>query len=499
MEPEGLPKKNIILAAALAFGFYFLWSALVPKFFPAQARPSQAPQAAQTPAAAQTQATPRIDNISFVAWGEAGKINLAHGAAIAELRLPKIGETAGETVLAPGSAFLETSVPAAPDSSWTLQPDPETLRLELPVPGGLLIKEYEFTTGQPGFGMMRLRFQGDKKTAVQVNVGLSAGFEHARNQQQQLFAGYLGKKSLVVNYPKKKERTVAAALEGELPLDALGLAGRYHLALIRKLGTWGRTVSAVVDKPNGHWQTVLTLAGGQTVEIPFYVGVKTEHAMSALDLKNMLYGGLLGPLKKIIRETLAVFYRITGNYGFAIILLTIAFQVLLLPFTVKNLKFSSKMKELAPKIQQLQQKFKNDPQKMNAETMQLYRSHGTNPLGGCLVMLLQMPIFIALYGALNDSYELYGADFILWIKNLAAHDPTYILPILMGLAMFVQSKRTQAVSTDPSQKIFLYVMPVMFTFMFLRFPSGLVLYWLTSNVISLGLTVALPKILDKIS
>ena len=141
------------------------------------------------------------------------------------------------------------------------------------------------------------------------------------------------------------------------------------------------------------------------------------------------------------------------------------------------------MKKLQPEVAKLQKKYADDSQKLSAATMELYKTKGANPLGGCLPMVLQMPIFIALFNALRNSWELHGAVWIFWIKDLSAKDPYYVLPIVMGGLMFLQSKMNPPAGGPAQQKIMMF-MPLIFTFMFMNFPSGLVLYWLTNSLVS---------------
>ena len=142
------------------------------------------------------------------------------------------------------------------------------------------------------------------------------------------------------------------------------------------------------------------------------------------------------------------------------------------------------MKDLQPKMMALKKKYKNDKERLNRETMNLYRTNKVNPLGGCLPLLVQFPIFIAFYWVLLGSIELRHAPFMLWIKDLSAYDPYYITPILMGASMFIQQKMTPTMG-DPTQAKVMLAMPIIFTFLFLKFPSGLVVYWLVNNVLQI--------------
>jgi YidC/Oxa1 family membrane protein insertase len=203
------------------------------------------------------------------------------------------------------------------------------------------------------------------------------------------------------------------------------------------------------------------------------------------------------PMEYIVVPTLAImrwFYHFVPNYGVAIIVLTVITKVLLFPLTVKSMTSMKAMQALQPQINALRSKHKSDPQRLQRETMELYRAHKVNPLGGCLPMIVQVPIFYALYDALSVSVDLQNAPFIcfgrifgidFWICDLARHDPTYVLPILMGISMFVQQKMTPVMG-DPRQAKMMLFMPVVFTFMFFNLPSGLVLYWTLSNVLQIA-------------
>jgi YidC/Oxa1 family membrane protein insertase len=209
------------------------------------------------------------------------------------------------------------------------------------------------------------------------------------------------------------------------------------------------------------------------------------------------YGLPTFPMEWIVVPTLAImrwFYHFIPNYGVAIILLTVITKVLFFPLTIKSMTSMRAMQALQPQINALRSKYKSDPQRVQRETMELYRAHKVNPLGGCLPMIVQIPIFYALYDALSVSVDLQNAPFIcigrlfgvdFWICDLARHDPTYVLPILMGISMFIQQKMTPVMG-DPRQAKMMLFMPVVFTFMFLNLPAGLVLYWTLSNVLQIG-------------
>jgi len=180
-----------------------------------------------------------------------------------------------------------------------------------------------------------------------------------------------------------------------------------------------------------------------------------------------------------------------GNYGWSIILLTVLINLVMFPLRHKSVVSMRKMQEIQPQIKAIQEKYSKlkmgDPekQKQNTETMNLYREKGVNPASGCIPMLLTFPVLFAFYSLLSQAIEIRGADFALWIHDLSAHDPLYVTPILMGITMVWQQRLTPSAG-DPMQQKMMMAMPLVFTFMFLWAPSGLVIYWFVSNVLAIG-------------
>ena len=199
--------------------------------------------------------------------------------------------------------------------------------------------------------------------------------------------------------------------------------------------------------------------------------------------KDINYG-FFHPLAKPLMVVLKFFYKYIGNYGFAIILLTICIKLLFWPLTQKSYKSMKGMQTLQPEMKKLREKYGHDKQKLNKEMMTFYKENKVNPMGGCLPMVIQIPVFFALYRVLLGSIELRHAPFMLWIADLSAKDPYYVTPLIMGVTMFLQQKMTPT-NMDPTQAKIMLLMPVVFTFMFLNFPAGLVLYWLTNNLLTI--------------
>ena len=190
----------------------------------------------------------------------------------------------------------------------------------------------------------------------------------------------------------------------------------------------------------------------------------------------------IAPISKVIFFIFTGIHKVIHNYGVVIILFSTIMMVVFFPLTIRSFSSMRKMQKLQPKMEALRKKYKDDPQKMNAEIMKLYSQNKVNPFGGCLPLLFQMPVFFALYAVLRSTIELRRSPFVFWIKDLSMRDPYFILPILMGIAMFFQQKFTV---TDPRQKTMTYFMPLFLVFIFARLPSGIVLYWLIYNLLSI--------------
>lgn len=195
--------------------------------------------------------------------------------------------------------------------------------------------------------------------------------------------------------------------------------------------------------------------------------------------------GVFGILAVPILRCLQFLYKYIPNYGIGIILLTILMRLITFPLQYKSFKSMKKMQKIQPQLQKLKEKYKDDPQRMQKETMELFKKAGANPLGGCLPMILQMPIFFAFYQVLYNAVELVDAPFMGWITDLSVKDPIYVLPVLMAASMFLQSKFQPQTSTDPTQKKIMQFMPLIFGFIMKDLPSGLVLYIFVSTVLGM--------------
>ena len=242
-----------------------------------------------------------------------------------------------------------------------------------------------------------------------------------------------------------------------------------------------------------------SVTSGQAVTVShkLFIGPKEIDILKAQgsSLEQSLDLGWFSALAKPMLYSLKFFYGYVGNYGVAIIIITVILKILFFPLTHKSYKSMKEMSKLQPKMTALREKYKNDKDAMNKAVMELYRDHKVNPLGGCLPMIVQIPVFFALYKALMFSIELRHAPFIFWITDLSDKDPYYVTPVIMGVTMFIQQKMTPSNMDEMQQKIMLGL-PVIFTFMFLSFPSGLVLYWLINNILTIGQQMYINKLVN---
>jgi YidC/Oxa1 family membrane protein insertase len=238
-----------------------------------------------------------------------------------------------------------------------------------------------------------------------------------------------------------------------------------------------------------------------TLNSTYYMGPKDGDALEAIqpDLHLTVDYGWLWFISKPLFVLLKLIYGVVGNWGVAIIAITIIVKSALYPLTKAQYTSMAKMRMLQPKMQALKERYGDDRQKFGQATMELYRKEKVNPMGGCLPLLLQMPIFLALFYVFLESTELRHAEFALWLTDLSSKDPYYILPILFGASMFLTQKLQPMTVTDPMQQKMMTYMPLVFTFFFVifPFPSGLVLYWLVSNLITIAQMLVIYRGMEK--
>lgn len=287
---------------------------------------------------------------------------------------------------------------------------------------------------------------------------------------------------------KKSDGTLTIVKDGDAETETIDNAivtaefDRYYTTLL-----FSKKPYSVVIQPDNEQNPVAFIKADDNRDFIGYIGPKFVDTLKAINpqLVDVVQYGVGTFFAKNLFFVLDFFYKIVGNWGIAIILLVILVRLVLFPLTYKGMVSMYKLKELAPKMKEIQQKYKKDPQKLQQHMMKLYKEHGANPLGGCLPLVLQIPVFYGIYKLLLYAIELKGASF-LWIHDLSAMDPYFILPVLMGVSMYIHQRLTPTNFQDPMQEKIFKFLPLIFTFMMATFPAGLVLYWTTNNILSIA-------------
>ena len=308
------------------------------------------------------------------------------------------------------------------------------------------------------------------------------------------FIGLIGPASLVDD--KIEKDTPDTELERKGAVRWVALQDKYFLSVLMPT----TVAAATVIKKEGEKLVSAGVrfappAGSADLSVQLYAGPKEFDTLKSLnagledtiDFGWFIYGSwdIVKAVAKPLFYVLRFLYDYTHNYGLAIILLTVGVKLLFVPLQYKSYKSMKDMQVVQPKVVALQAKYKDDRERLNRELIKLYRDHKVNPVGGCLPMLLQMPVFVALFNILYMTIDLRQAPFLLWITDLSVQDPYYVLPVIMGATMVLQQK-IMPTTMDPIQAKVMLLLPAMLTILFLTFPAGLVLYWLTNNVLTIG-------------
>ena len=322
----------------------------------------------------------------------------------------------------------------------------------------------------------------------------SLGTNFGIHQWEEGFVGFIGPATFIDGNldkatPEKEEvrsgQVMWAALQDKyfvaaaLPLEPLA-----HQVVIRKEGD--KLVSVGLQTP--------ATTDNVATQYRLYIGPKEYETLKRLevgiedtiDFGWFIYGSwsIVRAVAKPLFYAIRYLYDITHNYGVAIILVTVGIKLLLAPLAYKSYKSMKQMAAVQPELVAVQKKYADDRERLNKELIKLYKDKKVNPVGGCLPMFFQIPVFVALFNILYMTIELRQAPFVLWIKDLSVQDPYFVLPILMGVTMFIQQK-IQPTTMDPKQAQIMLILPVFLTFLFVTFPAGLVLYWLTNNVLTI--------------
>jgi YidC/Oxa1 family membrane protein insertase len=306
------------------------------------------------------------------------------------------------------------------------------------------------------------------------------------------FIGLIGSASRVDDKIDKDTPEKELELKGTVQWAAL--QDKYFISVM--MPKQGEAVLVKAEAPKVVTAGVRMPASGaaSSVALQLYAGPKEYDTLRSLNvgLEDMIdfgwfiYGSwsFVKAVAKPIFYVLRFIHDYIPNYGITIILLTVGIKLIFVPLQYKSYKSMKMMKAIQPKIAAVQEKYKGDRDKLNKELMKLYRDQKVNPLGSILPMFLQMPVFIALFNVLYMSIDLRQAPFMLWVTDLSVQDPFYVLPIIMGATMFIQQKITPN-TMDPTQAKIMLILPIGMTFLFINFPAGLVLYWMTNNILTI--------------
>ena len=337
-------------------------------------------------------------------------------------------------------------------------------------------------------------------TPVDVTLGTNFGIV----EWGEGFIGLMGSASLVDDKVLKETPDGEAERKGDVKWSAI--QDKYFISVLMPQKAAAALAKKEGDKLVSAGVRFPASAGGATMAMQLYAGPKEYDILKGLnagledtiDFGWFVFGswGLVKAVAKPIFYVLRFLYEFTHNYGVTIILLTMLIKLMFVPLQYKSYKSMKQMQVIQPKVLAIQNKFKDDRERLNKELIKLYKDHRVNPVGGCLPMVLQMPVFVALFNILYMTIDLRQAPFMLWIKDLSVQDPYYVLPIIMGATMVIQQKITPT-TMDPTQAKIMLFLPVFMTFLFVNFPAGLVLYWLTNNTLTITQQVVTERLFGK--
>jgi YidC/Oxa1 family membrane protein insertase len=366
----------------------------------------------------------------------------------------------------------------------------------------------------------RIELQGDRyASGVEVQVDnppagyteMAIAWEEGMNPAGPKAAEVVFDQVLLLQENKLKHEPFANLEAGQLFEKNIGwvaFSGHYFLAAVAPDATDANDLRVWAKRTDNGVQTQLIFPPGTfTARATMYAGPKTIDRLEAAGhgLRRAVDLGWFTFVALPMLQALRFLHRFTGNYGVAIILLTVFIKLLFYPLTKKSFESMRAMQKLQPEMAKIRERLQDKPEEMNKEIMELYKRHKVNPLGGCLPMVLQLPVFIGLYSALQNAIELRHAPFIGWIHDLSApdrlgslqlpfvdHPGVPVLTLLMGISMFVQQWMTPS-AADPAQQRVMMIMPLMFTFMFINFPAGLTVYWLANNLLTIAQQYAINR------
>lgn len=368
---------------------------------------------------------------------------------------------------------------------------PQTLTLTQTMPNMTITKTLQFFYDDDG-----LKYTINIAMSKPTPYALSSGMRPVADDDGYAFHGVVLKSNGLKGTIEKIEDK-DAKLEGQsfTQVPFISASDRYFTTLLFTRDVRGLHAQVVGDSKKHPIPYIML---DSNIELEGYVGPKNYQLLKSIyePLTDVVEYGLITFFAKPVFLLLEWLYMLMGNWGWAIIGLTIIVRLILFPLSYKGIMSMQRLKDLTPKMKEIQEQYKGDPQKMQMHMMQLYKKHGANPLGGCLPLLLQIPVFFAIYRVLYNAVELKSSQWILWIHDLSVMDPYFILPILMGASMYIQQALTPN-TLDPMQARIFKLLPIIFTLFLITFPAGLVLYWTINNIFAIGMQLVINKIIDK--
>ncbi|HVT03452.1 MAG TPA: membrane protein insertase YidC [Thermoanaerobaculia bacterium] len=534
-------EKRVFVAVLLSFGFLFFWAAALPRLFPSlvkekpkapvtarattprQTIPATSSEASASPAAAANIPAVSVATVPPESAESAREIVVDtplyvarlsnRGAQLVSFALKNYGEKGGAAVelvrVRPaGNSDYPFSVEAN-DQAAARQLN-EALYTSTDVQSGAR-RTIEFRyVGANGLGLTKtFVFNGEYQfdfavemlgRTIPFRVMMGPGIKTLRADEEESRFVITGNGLWQQQGSLKvftREKTPELQVSEGKP-DYVGVEDNYFLAVFKAVKASSGVIRSNTDTKKAKQVYAGLSSEGPIVSGQAYFGPKEATLLERYGLEKALQFGVFSFFARILLWALIKIYGVVGNYGWAIIVLTVIIKLLLYPLQHKSIVSMKKMQKLQPKVNALRDKYKKaksdaeQRQKLNTEMMKLYQVEGVSPMGGCLPLLMQLPILWAFYGLLSHAIELRGAPFVGWIHDLSAKDPTFLLPILMTITTFIQQKMMPATGDAAQRRMFMF-MPLVLGFIFKDFPSGLVLYWLVQNI----LTIAQQAIMNK--
>jgi YidC/Oxa1 family membrane protein insertase len=475
-------KKNYILAFVLSFAVLMSWQYMMGRTKPHTGDPdSPASIGAPSPEKSDRVSSPstekmspsvRRENAVVFEMGDNRVTVNRWGGAVAQWEIKEAKEDAPWLPLSPAKEFTVQPLATFPDLPFEIRREGDRLLLTAKRDDGLLIEKSIVVSPHNHLHQVSVALTNRGKSPLSLSYelgwgpGVEAGDETGKDGREA--KGF--QRALAFEAPKLVKLKPGSAAG---PYSWWGVDGHYFLAaFITPTGEKTADLKLRIEKEE-HYLSVrrvvsIQLEPGAAREetTTFYLGPKGYQNLKSLGfgLERSVDFGYFAPFGKVIHRALFILEKGTRNYGWAIIVLTVIIQILVLPLTIKSFQHGQKMKLIQPQMKRLQELYKNDARRLNSEMLALYQRHGMRFMGmeGCVPMLIQLPVFWALFSTLRNTYELRHAPWIGWVKDLSAHDPFYVLPILMGAGMFFQQKMSMS-SVDPSQRQIMYMMPIVFT------------------------------------